>query len=186
MGTCSNCGTTILFGGVRDGERLYCRESCRQKQMPLIDAIRQIPDDLVERQVQNLHQGTCPKCGGPGPVDYFTSHRIWSLFVLTSWNSVPEICCRGCAVNAKLYSMLFSGALGWWGLPWGILITPIQLFRNLTGLISSPDPLRPSAELTNYVRTVMAARLLQSQDVPVAEAMDEPDTGTDSGRPPIS
>lgn len=30
--------------------------------------------------------------------------------------------------------------LGWWGVPWGLMLTPVILFRNLTGGIAEFTP----------------------------------------------
>jgi hypothetical protein len=174
VSTCSNCGTTILFGGVHEGQLHFCGQKCRDQQAPLIRAIRNIPDDMVADLATEVHRGTCPSCGGPGPVDMYTAHRIWSAIAMTSWNSKPQVCCRGCGTKAKLIAIAFSGAFGWWGFPWGLVFTPVQLFRNFAGLISTPDPLRPSAELLTYVRTTLALQSLQSDAVVSAEAVDEP------------
>jgi hypothetical protein len=173
MGTCSNCGTTILFGGVREGRLHFCGQSCRQQQTPFIEAIRNVPDDLVARQTQEIHHGTCPQCFGPGPVDLFTSYRIWSAVVLTSWNEIPALSCHRCGVNAKLSAIFFSGVLGWWGIPWGVVFTPVQLFRNFTGLFSRSTLERPSDELAGFVRTLLAAQSLQSEEVYLAETVNE-------------
>lgn len=160
MAQCSTCGTSIVFGGVRDGTRRFCNAGCRKRGV-VFQVADQIPEDVVAKYVKDVHEGDCPKCGGPGPVDVHTSHSVWSAMVMTSWKSNPELCCAGCGSKARVNGALMSGLLGWWGFPFGLIITPFQIFRNVAGLISPPDPMTPSPELENLVRTRLAAAHLQ-------------------------
>lgn len=124
----------------------------------------EVPADLVSQHVMAVHQGACPKCKGPGPVDIHTSHFVWSILVLTSWNSSPQLCCRSCGTKAKLGGALISGLVGWWGFPWGIIVTPIQIARNAYGLFSGPDPQKPSDQLQQMIRLNLAAQLVAASD----------------------
>ncbi len=162
MAKCDTCGTTILFGGFRENGFRFCSKKCQQNGHLAKVAI-QIPDDLIAEHVEELHGGNCPKCGGPGPVDVHTSHVVISAVVMTTWKSRPEICCRSCGVKAKLSGAAISAVAGWWGFPWGILATPIQIGRNLSGVFSSPDPSQPSAQLEKFVRANIAAQFLESK-----------------------
>ena len=56
-----------------------------------------------------------------------------------------------------------SLALGWWGIPWGLIMTPVQVVRNVTGLISPPDPIEPSEKLKDFVRLSLVGRVSQSR-----------------------
>jgi len=161
MARCDYCGTTIIFGGVFDNGLRFCGEKCHQKGFPLVVA-HQVPEDLMARHVLAIHQGTCPKCGGQGPVDVHTSYIAWSALVMTSWYSRPQVCCRACGTKSKLQGAVLSGIVGWWGFPWGIIITPIQVARNILGLLSSPDPTTPSAQLENIARAELATRFVEA------------------------
>jgi hypothetical protein len=56
-----------------------------------------------------------------------------------------------------------SLALGWWGFPWGLIVTPVQIARNITGMLKGPDPLAPSAKLERAVRMNIAANAVARQ-----------------------
>lgn len=155
MASCDYCGTFILFGGAREDDQRFCNEECRQRGL-LMNLADEIPDDVVGRHVDDLHQGDCPSCGGPGPVDVHTSYVVWSALVLTSWHSRPKVCCRSCGVKSKLIGTVISGLFGWWGFPWGLIVTPVQICRNLGGLLSAPDPDVPSDQLENVVKVQLA------------------------------
>ena len=91
------------------------------------------------------------------------SHKIWSAVVLTSWDSIPQISCRGCGLKSQLGSAGFSVLFGWWGFPWGIILTPIQIGRDLAAIARPADPSKPSAQLEKIVRMQVAAEAVRQQ-----------------------
>lgn len=164
MARCDACGSTILFGGRRvDGYR-FCNQLCECQGMALFEGV-QVSDEAVAEFAAQLHQGPCPLCGGEGPVDVHTSHWIWSALVLTSFKSTPEVCCQGCGTKSKLKGAASSFVLGWWGMPFGLLITPVQVVKNLAGLASAPDPLRPSEELLRLSRFEMVRQAVAENPI---------------------
>jgi hypothetical protein len=156
MAVCDHCGA-ILFGGVKNGDLRFCNADCASHAASLL-ASRRFPAAEIEQRVQSIHQAECPLCGGPGPVDIHTSHRVWSALVFTRWTSHPAISCRPCARKALLGSSAFSFFLGWWGFPWGLIMTPVQIGRNVVGLFGGPDPSTPSPALSNAVREMMVRK----------------------------
>ena len=167
MAKCDYCGSTIIFGGKRDANGRFCNQKC-QARGTLLAISRQIPETAVQEQVWKFHQGPCPKCNGSGPVDVHVSHKIWSAIALTQWSSMPQISCRSCGVKSQVGGAFFSLVLGWWGFPWGLLLTPIQVGRNVFGLVRPPEPSKPSAQLEKIVRMTMAA---QAARQPAAQAV---------------
>jgi len=162
MAACAYCNTRIFLGGKKQGDKRFCNTACQQKGA-LADIAEQLPSDEVDKRIRMVHMGPCPKCAGPGPVDVHTSYRIWSAVLMTSWSSRPAIACQSCGTKQKLLDAVFSFGLGWWGLPWGILMTPVQVVRNLWALSSRPDPLLPSATLKKMIRLDMAERAVKAQ-----------------------
>jgi len=162
MAKCGYCGTTILFGGVKDSGLTFCNTECHQQGQVLVLS-RSIPNDAIADQVRQIHRGPCPKCSGSGPVDVHTSYRIYSALLYSSWSSVPNVSCRSCGIKSQIGNTLFSAILGWWGLPWGLIMTPVQIGRNLFGMLKGPDESKPSAELENLVRVSIASQALQKQ-----------------------
>lgn len=160
MPNCASCGTHIFFGGVKQGTDRYCNDNCFAHGQLMVVA-NQIPAETIANTIREIHAGSCPVCHGRGPVDLHVSHRIWSALVLTSWQSRPRVSCRSCAAKAKFGDMLFSGVLGWWGFPWGIIGTPIQIGRNFFGLFTGPGPLTPSPQFTKFVTLQIAANAVE-------------------------
>lgn len=157
MAACSACGTTILFGGTQDGELRFCNAKCHTKGY-LVRIAQSIPADAIAQQASGIYHGRCPKCQGPGPVDVRTSYRVWSALLLTSWQSDPAICCRSCGRKKQAADALFSLLLGWWGFPWGLVMTPVQIGRNIAGMFQSDDH-QPSKALETATSLLLASRV---------------------------
>ncbi len=161
MGACSYCGSRIWFGGVREGQMRFCNQVCHRRGTYLQFA-DQLPQDAVAEHVKEVHRGNCPKCGGPGPIDVHKSHQVWSVIVLTSWKTQPHICCRKCATAAQAKGVFFSLIFGWWGFPWGLIITPVQIVKNIGGMAAGPDPSKPTPELEKLIKINLAEQVLRS------------------------
>jgi len=173
MAKCDYCGSTIIFGGKRDANGRFCNQRC-QGRGTLLAISRQIPETTVQEQVWKTHQGPCPKCQGSGPVDVHVIHKVWSALVLTQWSSTPQLCCRSCGMKGQLGGAAFSLVLGWWGIPWGVLLTPIQIGRNLYGVTRPPDSSKPSAQLEKAVRMNVAANAVLQHQAKAATAAQIP------------
>jgi hypothetical protein len=163
MASCGYCKSFILIGGVRKGADRFCNDKCHQGAYVLSLAQR-VPADLVAKHVQDVFRGNCPQCNGLGPIDVHKVHRVWSALVLTSWSSSQKVCCRSCATKGQLGAALLSGTLGWWGFPWGLIMTPIMVARNVMGICAGPDSSRPSADLEKLVRVNLGVKLLAASE----------------------
>jgi hypothetical protein len=160
VASCDSCGTVILFGGKRDGDLRFCNDRCQSEGF-LVTVSAQLPEDVVRQQVMSVHQGQCPRCGGSGPVDVHTHYKVWSALITTSWSNVPQVSCRRCGWGGQLKALVFSLVAGWWGFPWGLLMTPVQMARNLAAMGRKSDPYQPSPELEKAVRLMLAQRAVE-------------------------
>jgi len=160
MATCAICRKTILFGGIKENGVSFCSRRCREKGAALVVAPN-IPDDVVTQYAAEIHRGPCPKCQRAGPVDLYTSYSVWSAIIITRWESHPEISCLSCGNKAKIKATTASLLFGWWGFPFGLIITPIQLTRNIWGLICKRESEIPSEGLKKIARVTLAAQIKQ-------------------------
>ena len=174
MASCATCNQLILFGGKKWEGKRYCNAECLEKAQ-LLSASTRLDPLLVAAMVRELHQGRCPECKGKGPVDIYESHLVWSAVVMTQWKSSRHLCCRGCARVHQGIAAGMSALVGWWGIPYGLVMTPIQLARNLGAFIRSPDPNDPSPELVEAAKVELISRMERGQPLPgtpVAEVED--------------
>lgn len=154
--SCATCNETILFGGKKYAGAYFCNGECAEagrisvaaEEIPLADA------QLIARR---LHRGPCPQCAGRGPVDVHLSHEIWSALVITRWESILHLVCRGCALKHQSSALLRNFVLGWWGLPWGVIVTPVQIIRNLIAIANPPNPELPSVQLIAHAKALLAS-----------------------------
>jgi hypothetical protein len=79
-----------------------------------------------------------------------TSYWVWSMVILTFWNKNPRLSCRRCGEKAVFSDLWKSVLLGWWGIPFGPILTVVQTFRNVRVLLRS-DASRPSRALVASV-----------------------------------
>lgn len=165
MARCDYCNSYIIFGGKKQGGRTFCNDNCL-KEGYLVIAADRLPQHAVDIAIDEVHQGECPKCNGAGPVDVHVAHTVWSALYLTSWKSTPHLCCRPCGRKQQLGGMFFSGLLGWWGFPWGLIMAPVQVVRNISGMFGGPDPEVPSEQLETLVRIDLAERAERGMSLP--------------------
>ena len=172
MEKCSYCGSTIIIGGVRSGIHRYCNNKCAGNGY-VLQVSKGIPPDVVERQMEQVFRGNCPRCGEMGPVDVHKIYDVWSAMVLTRWTTRSQLSCRSCATKSQIWAAIFSSLFGWWGFPWGLILTPIQVTRNIIAIFTGRDGSEPSENLRRLVLVNLGAQAMQQnrQKPPVLPAM---------------
>jgi hypothetical protein len=165
MAKCGYCGTGILLGGVSDGGQRFCNNKCRQNGQ-ILSVAQQISPEALERQLDEIFSGNCPKCGGSGPVDIHKAYEVWSALVITRWTTSQKLCCRSCGLKRQIGSAVLSAVLGWWGFPWGLVLTPVQVGRNIIAICTPPDASRPSPALRRFVLVKLGTTILQNRSQP--------------------
>lgn len=64
-------------------------------------------------------------------------HTLKSFIVFSYSQAEPLIGCSSCLDKANNRAILSTALLGWWGIPWGVIKTPIYIFRNLKAKTSN-------------------------------------------------
>ena len=160
MANCAYCNSFILFGGVKADGFTFCNAKCRTNGFYLSVA-QQIPEATLLGTIEQIDRAGCPKCKRPGPVEVHTAHTVWSAVLLTSWQSRPQVSCRSCGVKHQIGSAALSAVVGWWGFPWGLIMTPVQIGRNVHGMFSNPA--HPSPQLKRIVGLTLAQQAVARQ-----------------------
>jgi hypothetical protein len=169
LGTCHTCDAIILFGGVtRDGHR-YCGRRCAEE-AELGRAIEMIPAEVAESEALRIRRAPCPLCGrADTDVDLRASFRVTGFLLHTSVSTRRQICCRVCGAREAAKAIAHTMIFGWWGFPWGPVLTPMMVLRNLFAMIPRLRNRRVRADFVDAVRLDIAAGVLaQGQLPPVA------------------
>jgi hypothetical protein len=164
MAKCGYCGSFIIIGGVRarDHSARYCNAKCYQN-ANILRLTTNVAPEVLEREVERLWSGVCPECRGPGPVDVHKIHEVWSALVITRWSTKAQVSCHSCAIKRQLRGTVLSFFLGWWGIPWGIILTPVQISRNIVGAIRGPNAARASEGLRKTMLVTIGAQIIAGE-----------------------
>lgn len=165
MATCATCGNFILWGGVRQNGRRYCGKKCfsNDEYGRLAD---RIPDQVVKLAAKQIRNEPCPVCNRRGgEIEFRKSYKAISYLIMTSWGSYPIISCPPCHRKKVLGDFILTLLFGWWGFPWGIIMTPVQLFRNISAFSTDTNTSEPSQELCSAVRTMLAHNQMSLRSV---------------------
>jgi len=159
---CSTCGSSILFGGKKAGSRKYCSKKCLNA-----DEVGRISDSVTDNQVDDLvvqiRGSACPSCKNEGGLEMFKSYFVYSVIILTSWKEKPELSCKPCAKKRQIKDLFASFFLGWWGIPFGLIVTPIILIMNGVALIVDPSKKHPSKAIKERARLLIAQDILTTR-----------------------
>lgn len=160
MSLCAYCNADLIFHCYRANGKAYCNTSCCKQDEVRTVRISAIPPQLLEQELRQLHQGKCPRCQGPGPVDFHHSYRVISVVVSSFHEDREHLCCRRCGLKAQASDLLLTLVIGWWDIHRsGLVMTPVQILRNLWAMINAPDPLFPSAKLRRFVEIKLSGNL---------------------------
>ena len=162
MAKCGYCGSNILIGGVRAGDQRFCNNTCHRDAF-ILSVTKNVPAAVLERQIEEVWRGHCLKCQQPGPIDVHKFHEVWSALILTRWTTQAQVSCHACGVKRQLGGAAFSLCFGWWGFPWGLILTPVQITRNVVGMCRGPKSDRPSDELRKQVLVNLGAQMIARQ-----------------------
>jgi hypothetical protein len=175
MATCASCGNSILWGGVRLNGRRYCgQKCCSQDELGRLAA--SIPEQAVKIEAKKIRNGNCPVCSRRGEeIELRKSYKAISYVIMTRWGGYPIISCSSCHRKKALGDFILTLCFGWWGFPWGLIITPVQLIRNISALATDTKTSEPSKELCSVVRIMMAQINLSLQ----SESSRQPGTGAE-------
>ncbi|MFM2387547.1 MAG: hypothetical protein RL660_2304 [Bacteroidota bacterium] len=92
---------------------------------------KEYSSEEIEDYSKLLRDLPCPICGNTHEkLNGTVSYTVQSFIVFTSYGSEPTIACPDCLDKKNNDAMLSTALLGWWGIPSGILKTPLYIYRN--------------------------------------------------------
>lgn len=156
MAVCDYCGTTYRGGAAVHGNLRFCTHQCRDRGR-ILELLDEFAPKVIDAEIQKLRTGPCEECGAQANIDIHKSYRVHSVVIWTQWRSLSHLCCQSCGRKHQWKAIGYSGTLGWWGLPFGPIITPIQIARNFFAIMRRAD--RPSPDFTRIMRVHLAERV---------------------------
>ncbi|MDE3071660.1 MAG: hypothetical protein KGJ63_02880 [Pseudomonadota bacterium] len=117
----------------------------------------------IDRLAFELRSRRCLSCDSKEPVDVFPSYFVYSVVLWTSWRKKRNLSCRSCGRKRQAKELAASLLLGWWGFPFGLVVTPIIVLANVIGMVRNPLGKEPGNELKEYARLVAAHEIWKQQ-----------------------
>lgn len=162
MAVCDYCNQTFrLFGVYRNGYTC-CSGNCAD-QLRVLKVLDQYPKEEIDQYVEHAHKGPCPQCGNNDRNDIHNSYRVASFLILTRWSTHTHFVSRQCAQREQYKAIGFSFLAGWWGVPFGLILTPVQIIRNIAAIMARPDPSRPSDRMQKVLKLNLARRIASNR-----------------------
>lgn len=159
---CDFCGNSIYFSAIKDEGQKFCSKQCLHNARMLELAI-DIPDNLILDNAEAIRNGHCPVCNHQNSINEVRKYYwVWSAVYFTRWGSRNRISCKKCAVKKNFSSIMSSFLLGWWGVPWGIIITPSQIISNLVAILQK-NKQEVSEELIQTAKILLAEKVHHSR-----------------------
>lgn len=160
---CDLCGRSVGFSAVKDEGQKFCSESCLRTAR-LMEIAVDIPEPEILKRASEIQNGPCPVCRSRESKNEVRKfYWVWSAVVFTRWGTSSKVCCKKCGVKSNLTSVLSSLLFGWWGVPWGIFITPAQIISNIAAMFRKFDKSKPSEELVQAARLQLAEAISGQQ-----------------------
>ncbi len=157
---CPTCSKTILFGGIKEGDKKYCSKQCHEE-----GEINRIAESFSDQTIEvfstEIYNGTCPECGGSGPIDVHKSYFVYSFLISTNYQTNENVLCKKCATKKQWGDLIRSFFVGWWGLPFGLIITPIMIIANIIAMFQNPHLKGPTKALNERSRLLLAAQQME-------------------------
>lgn len=156
---CDFCNSSAKHSAVLNEGQRFCSNSCLQNAR-LLEVSEDIPKETILHHASKIKEGVCPLCQqSSSKTEVRRYYRVWSAVVLTEWAERSHICCHSCGWKTNLESIIFCMLFGWWGIPWGLIITPGQIISNIAEMFRAKAESSPSEELLRAARLELAAKL---------------------------
>jgi hypothetical protein len=160
---CDFCGSSARFSALLDGGQRFCSKNCLRNAR-LMEVSEDISEETIFQHACRIKESPCPLCQQlSSKTEVRRYYRVWSIGILTSWVKRTHICCLSCARKTNFGSLIFCTLFGWWGIPWGLIITPAQIFANISEMFKSRSESPPSEELIQAARLDLAAKLYKQR-----------------------
>ncbi len=94
---------------------------------------KEISAEEITEYVNLIEKSACPKCGLHFEnLNASRIHKVRSFVIMTSSSSNLYIACDTCISKEKNKQLIWNILLGWWGIPWGFIKTPMAIVQHIS------------------------------------------------------
>ena len=98
----------------------------------------------------------CEQCNFSTPhLRIVAVHWVWSALIITRHGYRPMMLCSSCASRALCIANVKSALFGWWGFPFGPLLTPVAILKNT---LAAPNPVDANVSMFIHQAAAYAQR----------------------------
>lgn len=156
---CDFCKNSARFSALLDEGQRFCSKSCLRNAR-LLEVAEEISQEEILGHASLIKNGACPECRQlTSRTEVRRYYRVWSVGIFTQRTDRAHICCHACARKTNFGSLVFCMLFGWWGIPWGIIMTPVQIIANITEMFRPLSDPVPSEALLQAAKLDLAAKL---------------------------
>lgn len=95
--------------------------------------IKPLKEEELNELKQKIIHLPCPDCNERStPLVGSLIRTVIGMITSTSYTKESVITCPSCAKNRRKYALISTLLLGWWGIPFGPVKTPVALISMLT------------------------------------------------------
>ncbi|MDX2003240.1 MAG: hypothetical protein SFW35_12445 [Chitinophagales bacterium] len=116
------------------------------------EELKKKANEQFESVMNAVRMLPCPECGSQlQHLNGALVYNVRSFVFVTSYSKSIKVACPKCLDKLNNKATLRTLALGWWGFPWGIIRTPMALYKNY-GQIKFHHMGEPNAYLLSFVQ----------------------------------
>ncbi|WP_426208965.1 hypothetical protein [Massilia sp. TWP1-3-3] len=155
---CDYCGNSAKKKPLFDQGQQFCSADCLHAAR-ISEAAVDLSAGQIGARALAMRSGACPDCGSSESVIEIRYHyRVVSALYFTSYQRKSRFCCVACGRKQNFKSFLFTFFLGWWGVPFGLIMTPTYLIANLGELREQRSGGEPSEDLVRLAKFQLAEK----------------------------
>jgi hypothetical protein len=111
----------------------------------------------IDQYCEVVRDLNCPTCGSSASkLNGTLISEVMSFIVFTQYTKKLKIACSDCLDKANSNALAKTAALGWWGIPWGIVRTVQAIEQNIRSKKTNH-----SSESNNFLRSFVLAKVGQ-------------------------
>lgn len=159
---CDYCGNSAKKKPLFDQGQRFCSSNC-VRAARISEAAVDISAEQIQTLALAIRSGPCPDCRlSESVVEIRFQYRVVSLVLITEYQRKSRLCCVACGRKQNMKAFCLTFFLGWWGVPFGLIMTPTYLIANMGELWENRTVGQASEDLLKLAKLQLAEKAYQS------------------------